>query len=136
MDERTAKFQELMETEGAVEELLSCKTPEEAQSYLEGKGIQFTIEEIKEIGAVLAKIAKGEISSDQFEGMMNGELSEDELEAVAGGIFVVGTAAVVGTVITAIGTGALVGAGTYYTVKYWDKVTDGLSTAWDVLTSW
>ena len=59
--------------------------PEDVQIALEKKGIELTLDEIRQIGEFMRKIQNGEISQEQVQRMADGELSEDELEEVAGG---------------------------------------------------
>lgn len=65
----------IMDNQSEAKELFS-KTPEEALKFMSEKGYDFTIEEIKEYGEMIAKMAKEQ---------PNGELSVDDLDNVAGG---------------------------------------------------
>lgn len=67
-----ATVKEVLANEEVAMEFFSKETPEEAQAFLKDKGVEISLEEIKEIGAALEK-------------MQDGELSEDDLENVAGG---------------------------------------------------
>lgn len=67
-----ATVKEVLSNQEVAEEFFSKETPEEAQAFLQEKGVEISLDEIKEIGAALEK-------------MQDGELSEDDLENVAGG---------------------------------------------------
>ena len=78
MEERLSKLQAKLEADPSLgEKLFSLETAEEAQSFLRGLELEFSIEEINmlrdEIVEILAKTK-------------NGELSDEDLEEVAGGI--------------------------------------------------
>lgn len=60
-----------------LEELSALETPEEAQSKLREKGVNLTLDEVKQIPKMMAAVSAG-----------TGELSEDDLEDVAGGVIV------------------------------------------------
>ena len=109
MDNRIEKLKELMENEDFVREFLSKENPEDVQILLENNGVELTIDEIKQIGAMLDKIVKGEISQEQLEKAANGELSEDELEEVAGGSVILSFLAL-GLVTAVIAGGTVVGS--------------------------
>lgn len=81
------------------EKLFSLDSPEEVQSFLEDKGISFSINEINEIRDIILKIVTKK---------ENGELSEEDLEEVAGG-FVALTATIIG-LLAGVVAGGLVGA--------------------------
>ena len=80
------KLKEALSDEAFVKELLAMEKPEDVQAALEEKGVEFTLDDIKQIGEVIRKVQSGEISQEQLERAANGELSEDELEGVSGGI--------------------------------------------------
>jgi predicted ribosomally synthesized peptide with nif11-like leader len=65
-----AKAKEIFSDETFMTSLLKIETPEEVQKALKTRGLEVSLDEIKAIGAMLAK---------------GGELSEDDLEKVAGG---------------------------------------------------
>lgn len=67
-----ATVKEVLSNQEVAEEFFSKETPEEAQAFLQERGVEISLDEIKEIGAALEK-------------MQDGELSEDDLENVAGG---------------------------------------------------
>ncbi|MEN1761397.1 Nif11-like leader peptide family RiPP precursor [Anoxynatronum sibiricum] len=58
-----------------VEKLTRQESPEEVQAVLKEVGLDFTEEEVEQLGALLAKQMKA----------IQGELSEDDLDGVAGG---------------------------------------------------
>lgn len=67
------KFQEDQEF---AEKLLTMETPEEAQAFLKGEGLELSREELLEFREVILKITKlGE----------SGELTEEDLEHISGG---------------------------------------------------
>ena len=121
------KIRELMKDEAFVKELLSKEEPEDVQALFEEKGVELSLDEIKEIGATLDKVASGEMAAEDVEKMAGGELTEDELEEVAGGMIslaVVITCAIIGSVAA---TG-----GTIYCIENPDKV----QSAWDTTVNW
>ena len=73
-DERTLKFEEILKEEDFVRKLCDMEDPEDVQAAFAEKGVDFTIEEIVEIGNALSSIET------------EGEISEAELENVAGGV--------------------------------------------------
>ena len=124
-------LEEKFKDENFVKELLSQKTAEDAKACFEKNGIEVSLDEVKEAGEMLHKIASGEINAEDVEKMSSGELSEEELEEVAGGSLGTGISIALALTGTAIGAG-----GTATTIIFWDEVKSGVSTAWDVLTSW
>lgn len=98
MEEKMMQLQAKLETSPELaEKLVQQETPEEAQAVLNEAGLDFTKEEVVELGELLVK------GMDQKEG----ELSEDDLEDVAGGAVITLTtaAAVIGIVGGAASTG-------------------------------
>lgn len=88
--------EEAMKDQIFVNELMNAQTPEEAQKVFAAQGIEFTLEEIKQIGAGL-RAQGGE-----------GELAEEDLVLVAGGWL--GTvASVVGIISGVVGIVDFVG---------------------------
>lgn len=79
----TAKVEAVMKDQSFVEQLFAAETAEAAQALFASKDIQFTLEEVKQIGSGLCAVAAGD------------ELSADDLDAVAGGIALTTVAAVV-----------------------------------------
>jgi predicted ribosomally synthesized peptide with nif11-like leader len=77
------KVEELMKDKDFVEQMLSAETAEAAQALFASRGVEFTLEEITQIGAGL----KACISED--------ELSDADLNAVSGGIALATVASVV-----------------------------------------
>ena len=69
------KIKEQLKDKAFVEGLLKNKSPEEAKAYLAEHGVEMSLDEVKELGAKLYALAKGEA-----------ELSESELADAAGGI--------------------------------------------------
>ena len=72
MSEKEKKLAEIFSDEEFTRALLSMETPEEVQTALKEKGLELTIDEIKEIAKA--------INASQ-----EGELTEGNLEDVAGG---------------------------------------------------
>ena len=85
MDNRIEKIQELVKDEEFVKELVTKGTAEDAQIFFEEHGVEMTLDEVRSIGELLDKVAKGEISEETLKKAADGELTEEELEAVAGG---------------------------------------------------
>ena len=78
-----AKVEEVMKDKAFAEQLFTAETAEAAQELFASRGIEFTLEEVKQIGAGL----KTKLGGD--------ELDADALDAVAGGIALTTIAAVV-----------------------------------------
>ena len=72
MDQMTERIKEVFSDEAYVQKLLAFETPEEVQASLEEKGIDVSVEELKQVSILLTKYSEG-------------ELSEEELMDVAGG---------------------------------------------------
>lgn len=68
------KIKELAKDKAFVEGLLKNQSPEEAKAYLAEHGVEMSLDEVKELGAELYAMSKGE-----------SELEESDLAAVAGG---------------------------------------------------
>ena len=77
------KVEELMKDKDFVEQMLSAETAEAAQTLFASRGVEFTLEEIVQIGAGL----KACNSED--------ELNDADLDTVSGGIALATVAAVV-----------------------------------------
>lgn len=77
------KVEEAVQDKAFVECLCAAETVEAAQAVFASKGIEFTLEEVKQIGAGLRAACGDE------------ELSADDLDAVAGGIALATVVAVV-----------------------------------------
>jgi lactobin A/cerein 7B family class IIb bacteriocin len=107
------KFQEALSDEAFANKLFQMENPEDVQEALEEKGIELTLDEIRQIGELSEKIRNGEVSQEQVQSMADGELSEDELEEVAGGF---GIFAIIGIIIA----GGLAGG----------AITDGVLHGW------
>ena len=97
------RLKEVLKDEAFVKELLAMEEPEQVQEALEEKGVPLTLDEIKNLGEFVSKVASGEIPQETVEAMANGELSEAELEEVAGGVVV--------ELIIVLGVAAFFGAG-------------------------
>ena len=77
------KVEEAMKDQAFVEQLAAAETAEAAQAVFASRDIEFTLEEVKQIGVGL----RTELGGD--------ELSADDLDAVAGGVALATVAAVV-----------------------------------------
>ena len=108
------KLQELFKDEAFVKELFSKEEPEDAQAFLEEKGVSLTLDEVKELAAAIEKAASGELKPEDLEKAANGELSESDLEEVAGGI-----GAFAAIAITVIASGTITTGGVLTVVKRW-----------------
>jgi hypothetical protein len=80
------KLKEVLSDEAFVKKLLAMEKPEDVQDALEDKGVEMSLDDIKQIGEIIRKVQSGEISQEQLERAADGELSEDELEGVSGGL--------------------------------------------------
>jgi len=78
MGEKLTKLKAKIEADNSFEEkLFGLETAEQVQSFLKEEGLDFSLEEINELGDVLVKV---------LEKSQNGELSDTDLEEVAGGV--------------------------------------------------
>lgn len=115
-----ALLEEKFKDEAFVKELFSQKTAEDAQACFEKNGVSLTLDEVKEAGEALGKLAKGEIKAEDVEKFANGELSEEELSQAAGGFMVT-----TGMIVAACVIGAAGGTGgTIAAIKYSDEIID------------
>lgn len=80
-------LKEIFSDEAFVKELFAKDTAAQVQSALLAKGVQITEQEILAIRDLLAKVEKGEITSEQLQQAENGELPDELLEQVSGGFF-------------------------------------------------
>lgn len=88
-------IREVCQDEGFIKSLLTLETPEEVQAALQGKGVEFSVDEIKAIREImLKKIDSG------------AELSEAELAEVTGGVYLALTA---GAIILLMAMGGIIG---------------------------
>lgn len=86
MNKNAERLKELMNDESFVKEFITRQEPEDVQVFLEEHGVELSLDEVKQMGSLLEKVAKGEIKEEQLINAANGELSEEELEDVAGGV--------------------------------------------------
>lgn len=100
MDNRIELAQKALEDKAFVEKLLSLEEPEDVQKAYAEKGVEFSIDEVKAMGQMLA--------ADSGEA----ELDANQLDAVAGGIALATITAIVGAVAL------VVDVGTYHRQKY------------------
>ena len=94
MVELQEKVQEVLSDESFAKELVAMEDEKQVQIALEEKGIELSLDEIRQIGETVRKFQNGEISQEQLESMADGELSEEELGEVAGGTSPIGVAVV------------------------------------------
>ena len=73
-------IQQAFQDETFVKSLLVLETPEEVQATLSGRGVDMTVDEIKQVRELLVKRMKA-----------GAELTEEELNQVAGGSLVLAT---------------------------------------------
>ena len=95
MDERVSKLKELITNEDFARELFGKQTAEEAQALLKDNGVEFTLDEVNQIGDGIRIIAKSQAAG--------GELSEDDLKSVSGGVDMGDIAQDVGETLVFIG---------------------------------
>ena len=95
MDERVSKLKELIANEDFAKELFGKQTAEEAQALLKDNGVEFTLDEVNQIGDGIRIIAKSQAAG--------GELSEDDLKSVSGGVDMGDIAQDVGETLVFIG---------------------------------
>jgi hypothetical protein len=84
MDEE--KLREVLSDEDLVKELLMMENEEQVQKALEEKGVELSLDMIRQAGEFIRKVQDGEISQEQAQRLADGELTEDELEEVSGGL--------------------------------------------------
>lgn len=100
------KLEAVLKDKQFAQHLLTLEAPEDVKKAFGGKGIHFTLEEVKEIGAAL---------SEQASSLKDGELSQENLEAVSGGFVITGITAI-GIAKLLIGVAGL-GLATYEAYK-------------------
>lgn len=87
----------LMEDKEFVVKMMSQETPEDVQTLFRENGVDFTLEEVKEFGRELERLAS-----------TGGELNEEMLDAVSGGVVITAaTAWAAAKCVIAIGGAAL-----------------------------
>lgn len=110
MEEKMMQLQAKLETSPELaEKLVQQETPQEAQAILNEAGLDFTQEEVVELGEILMKAADAS----------QGELSEEDLDDVAGGAVITA-----GAIATGIAIAKIVG-GTAATAGFVHNVTRG-----------
>ncbi|MCL2081982.1 MAG: Nif11 family protein [Oscillospiraceae bacterium] len=101
MDKKTL-LENALKDEAFAKKLFSLQEPEDAQALLKTKGVEFTIDEVKQIGELLNKAIKKQAENPGT------ELSLDELEEVAGGSLIgLGLVVAAGVIIGVCGATAL-----------------------------
>lgn len=116
MNERAEKLKEIFEDKELAKELLSIEEAEDAQKWFSDHGAELTMDEVKSLGNLFAKIADGEITEEQLRAAAgsDGELSEEELENVAGGIIFIDDFIIMGGIILGMGGLVTLGASAYF----------------------
>lgn len=79
-----ATVKEILANEEVAIEFFSKETPEEAQAFLKDKGVEISLEEVKEIGAALEKMQDGELSEDDLENVAGGGVIRDAYDDIVG----------------------------------------------------
>lgn len=104
MEKKLELLKTKMEADNKIaDDLLKLDTPEEVQSYLKEKGVDFSIDEIKQLKEMLVKFLQ--LSE-------NDELTDEALEDVAGGFVFATFAAVAGLFVgTTVAAGTALGLG-------------------------
>lgn len=100
------RLNEVLQNKEFATYVLSLETAEEAQRAFAEQGIEFTIDEIEEIGNAIREIS----ASDEF--------SDTDLESVTGGAIITGTITAWAVAKTVIAVGAA-GVAIYKWVKSW-----------------
>ena len=90
MENYEKKFDEAFADKAFVDKVFAMTEPEDVQKAFAEKGIELTLEDVKEIGRRLSESA-------------DGELNESALEDVAGGVITGVTVAAVITCVVAVG---------------------------------
>ena len=75
-----AHIEKVFSDEAFVKSLFELEEPEDVQAALKEKGIDFTLEEVKQLGAQLAKAIEARENGEETD-----ELSHEQLDDVAGG---------------------------------------------------
>lgn len=81
-----AKVQELCKNEDFLKKLFECEEPEDAQEYFKKNGIDFTLDEVKMLAALLNLRAQDKISDEDLAMLERGEIPEVMLADVNGGV--------------------------------------------------
>jgi len=96
----TNHIKEVFSDPAFVGELFAMESPEDAQAALRAKGVELSLEELKEVNEILStKLSE------------NGELSLDDLDSVAGGGPVLALAISLAIVVGVAGVGGAIGIG-------------------------
>lgn len=92
MNDIAEKLQELSKDQEKLKELMKIGEPEEAQKWFSDNGVELSLDDIRELGAVLSRLANKELeriaNSGKAAAGSDDELSEDELEEASGGIII------------------------------------------------
>lgn len=80
-----SKIEALAENEGFTEQLLANETPEEAQAFLKGYGIELSVSQLKAAGALIAMRLSGRITDEDIAELEQGRITETLLAEVSGG---------------------------------------------------
>ena len=80
MNEKRVK--ELFEDEAFVASLVALETPEEVQAFVNAKGGELTLEEVKAIGKAINQAQGGELSDTNLEKVAGGISSDKDIETI------------------------------------------------------
>ena len=72
-----ATIKELLANEEVAKEFFSKESPEEAQAFLKEKGVEVSLDEMKELGAALEKTQDGELGDEDLENVAGGGVIQD-----------------------------------------------------------
>ena len=89
MDE--AKLREVLSDEEYVKELLAMESEQQVQLSLEERGIELSLDQIRQIGEFVRKVQNGEVSQEQLEHMAGGSFLAFALTVIIGGAAIGGT---------------------------------------------
>ena len=76
------QIEKVFSDEAFVKSLLELEEPEDVQAALSEKGVDFSLEEVKQIGAQISKAIEAKQNGEETD-----ELSFEQLDDVAGGSF-------------------------------------------------
>ena len=75
-----ATIKEVLANEEVAKEFFSKESPEEAQAFLKEKGVEVSLDEMKELGAALEKAQDGELGDEDLENVAGGGVIRDSFE--------------------------------------------------------
>ena len=77
-----ATIKELLANEEVAKEFFSKESPEEAQAFLKEKGVEVSLDEMKELGAALEKAQYGELGDEDLENVAGGGVIKEGFEDI------------------------------------------------------